>query len=857
MTSVWTTIWGMYDTPYAVPEGTVTDFPFLRSREDWRVCQVLRLLAVREIPPVVEEKPHFSWDYYPGSPPELGEMDRGVYVPGALGEWTIRASLHVLTLYEQREVRDVPVVRHKALFPTTPVWWEHVEVPRGLAARVLQMVALPGSQLMGEPLGGPYHLMLAALWAVEVADVFLGSFRHHGHLWRLPMAIRSAFADLTPERLCSADPSAQPLLETGLKLLRIIEVRAPPDRLPWLGGPRGVFRCAKALDDEGTLVLHEGLGDARLPYGWDIRADTRIPALDRDLADAASARAGLAVAPEPPSAPAASASAPLALLPPSWGRVSRPAYVSRLASRPARHRRAYPLGGSGGTIATLEGPPGPPLEPLPFFTWDGSAQFGTPYAVNPAIWSGLGRSLGELPSIVNNAVDHTLIMALSRTLVRLRNEIDTIGSRRLGERDVVPLYQLGTVETLCRYLTEEYGTAVVDTNTVVAGWTLRNFSASSAPPRVVALPAAPRRPPSPPPAPLWGGRWFFSRPLWGGRILDTTVKRTVAERQKKLVDHTNMQLTPQAAMGVTIKLMYGTEMEVATNPVFGNSRDTRINTTLGPILMMTHKRDTFFLWLLSLFSSGAVAPTTRKDGEAEAVEQATTARRRGRGRKRDRGSPKSKDPADGNEPPVSGWRNEGDGRAAVGGRLEETNVLGGHASVGRSGSGDSAAMGGSGESEAKVGGAVALVEHARARFLWSGGQVVGTADLHPEWTLFHSSPSPTGVVAGFLTSVSEGCGDMPYPFGQDEKLCLEKGYPSATPVPLRPVGSSKIAWPAGAIGYVAWPHSSVQVWAFFCALCILVRMRAGWKLSFVCSSNSQAALMQSYFLVHVSVLLSA
>jgi len=348
--------------------------------------------------------------------------------------------------------------------------------------------------------------MLAALWAVEVADVFLGSIRHHGHLWRLPMAIRSAFVDPTHERLCPADPSAQPLLEAGLKLLRLIEEQAPANRLAWLGGPRGVFRCAKALDDEGTLVLHEGLGDAGLPYGRDIRAGTRIRDLDRDLADAASARAGLAVAPEPPSAPAASASAPLALLPPSRGRVSRPAFVSRSASRPAQPRRAYPLGGSGGMSGTLGGPPGPPLEPLPLFTWDGSAQFGTPSPVNPAIWSSLGRSLGELPSILNNGVDHvdlstdhTLIMALSRTLVRLRNEVAAIGSRPLGERDVVPLYHLGTVETLRRYLTEEYGTAVAETNTVVAGWSLRNFSASSAPPREVALPAAPRRPPSPPP----------------------------------------------------------------------------------------------------------------------------------------------------------------------------------------------------------------------------------------------------------------------------------------------------------------------------------------------------------------------
>jgi len=69
-------------------------------------------------------------------------------------------------------------------------------------------------------------------------------------------------------------------------------------------------------------------------------------------------------------------------------------------------------------------------------------------------------------------------MALSRTLVRLRNEVAAIVSRPLGQRDIGPLYQLGTAETLRRYLTEEYGTAVVDTNTVVAGWSLRHLAAS-------------------------------------------------------------------------------------------------------------------------------------------------------------------------------------------------------------------------------------------------------------------------------------------------------------------------------------------------------------------------------------------
>ena len=122
------------------------------------------------------------------------------------------------------------------------------------------------------------------------------------------------------------------------------------------------------------------------------------------------------------------------------------------------------------TTPFLAGPPGPPLAPLALFTWKGSAQWGTPRPVNPSVWSSLERSLGELPSILNNGVDRTLIKALRRALVRLRNEVSAIVSRPLGERDIGPLYQLGTAETLRRYLTEEYGTAVADTSTVVTGW---------------------------------------------------------------------------------------------------------------------------------------------------------------------------------------------------------------------------------------------------------------------------------------------------------------------------------------------------------------------------------------------------
>jgi len=245
------------------------------------------------------------------------------------------------------------------------------------------------------------------------------------------------------------------------------------------------------LGDEGTLVIEVGLGDAHLPYWRDVHASLRIQPLDRDLADAGSASVGLVVAPEPPSAPAASASATLALRPPYWGGISRPAYVSRVPGRRARTRRVYPLGGSSVTTPALGGPPGPPLAPLHLCTSEGSALLGSPRPVNQAVWSILGRSVGELPSILTNGVEHTLIMALRGTLVRLRNEVAAIVSRRLGERNVGPRYQLGTAETLRHFLTEMYGTAVQATYTVVTGWSLRRLAGSSAPRRGAALPAAP------------------------------------------------------------------------------------------------------------------------------------------------------------------------------------------------------------------------------------------------------------------------------------------------------------------------------------------------------------------------------
>ena len=45
-------------------------------------------------------------------------------------------------------------------------------------------------------------------------------------------------------------------------------------------------------DDDGVLVVKEGLGDPTLPYGKDVAHELRVRSLDRDLASAGPNRNG-------------------------------------------------------------------------------------------------------------------------------------------------------------------------------------------------------------------------------------------------------------------------------------------------------------------------------------------------------------------------------------------------------------------------------------------------------------------------------------------------------------------------------------------------------------------------------------
>jgi len=75
----------------------------------------------------------------------------------------------------------------------------------------------------------------------------------------------------------------------------------------------------------------------------------------------------------------------------------------------------------------------------------------------------------------------------------------------MGDLDADRLYHLSTAKTLRRLLTDEYGVAVADTNTVLAGWSLRHLAGSAAPNLGAPMPVTTQRPPSPSP-PQYGVR---------------------------------------------------------------------------------------------------------------------------------------------------------------------------------------------------------------------------------------------------------------------------------------------------------------------------------------------------------------
>jgi len=86
-------------------------------------------------------------------------------------------------------------------------------------------------------------------------------------------------------------------------------------------------------------------------------------------------------------------------------------------------------------VPLIAGHAGPPLASLPLISWERLAQLGAPRPVDAAAWSSLWRFLEELTRILTHAVDHTRMMSMSRTVVRLRTEMAYIVSRPMEVRD--------------------------------------------------------------------------------------------------------------------------------------------------------------------------------------------------------------------------------------------------------------------------------------------------------------------------------------------------------------------------------------------------------------------------------------
>ena len=268
-------------------------------------------------------------------------------------------------------------------------------------------------------------------------------------------------------------------------------------------------------------------------------------------------------------------------------------------------------------------------------------------------------------------------------------------------------------------------------------------------------------------------------------VVDTLVERSLSEPPAVPVSHPYPILTPDALRDLMVKFNLEDKAIEHITPLLKNSHHMKTSTSLAVVLCMKALKDPFFLWLLGLFSRGAMAPFETT------APSATLGGSKSRKRSRSTSLP----------PTVAGSQRHGgatvgDGAAGRGGGVAAAAAPGRETGGRRGGAGVGHADSGSWSFEA-------VVKELRAGSLMADGRVVATADLHPEWSTHHNSPTPLSVVPCFLRRVADGCGGVTYPFGQDPILCLEKGNPASEPVPLQSISPSyRIAWPVESIGYV-------------------------------------------------------
>lgn len=136
-------------------------------------------------------------------------------------------------------------------------------------------------------------------------------------------------------------------------------------------------------------------------------------------------------------------------------------------------------------------------------------------------------------------------------------------------------------------------------------------------------------------------------------VIDHLVKRSCVDPEaRNKVNHPYLDVTPDVVRGKKVSFLFTKSKRVSVlTPTFRNSRATKVSSSLAVILLMKHRGDPFFLWLLGLFSGGAVAPVdyalAHKGGhgsDAKGNEPAPPAAR-SKGKKRARDSPQKGTPS--------------------------------------------------------------------------------------------------------------------------------------------------------------------------------------------------------------------
>lgn len=92
-------------------------------------------------------------------------------------------------------------------------------------------------------------------------------------------------------------------------------------------------------------------------------------------------------------------------------------------------------------------------------------------------------------------------------------------------------------------------------------------------------------------------------------VIDTLVDRErAAQGPSERANHRYPQLTPEIMRGLSVKVKWeGLDGRIET-PMIQNAHDLNLRDMLAVIGVMMMRKDSFFLWLLEIFSRGALAP---------------------------------------------------------------------------------------------------------------------------------------------------------------------------------------------------------------------------------------------------------